>query len=122
VLTGHGASTDTTTSAGELVFGTFAPLAEFERDLISERTKAGLAAARAADEKGGAPFTITAAKVRLTMAAMGQKETKVANLCNELGVTRQTFCRHVAPDGTLRKDGLRAVEGGKTRNPPRKRL
>jgi hypothetical protein len=59
---------------------------------------------------------MTAAKVRLAMAAMGQKETKVADLCTELGITRQTLYRHVAPDGTLRKDGLKVVEGGKTRN------
>jgi Resolvase, N terminal domain len=51
VLTGHGASIDTTTSAGKLVFGIFASLAEFERDLISERTKAGLASARARGTK-----------------------------------------------------------------------
>lgn len=100
VLTGHGASIDTTTSAGKLVFGIFASLAEFERDLISERTKAGLASARARGQKGGAPFKMTAAKVRLAMAAMGQKETKVADLCSELGVTRQTLYRHVAPNGT----------------------
>lgn len=51
------------------------------------------------------------------MAAMGQKETKVADLCTELDITRQTLYRPVAPDGTLRKDGLKVVEGGKTRNP-----
>jgi hypothetical protein len=50
------------------------------------------------------------------MAAMGQKETKVADLCSELGITRQTLYRHVAPDGTLRKDGLKVVEAGRTRN------
>jgi hypothetical protein len=59
---------------------------------------------------------MTAKKVRLAMAAMGQKETKVTDLCSELAITtRQTFYRHVAPDGTLRKDGLRVVEGGKIR-------
>jgi DNA invertase Pin-like site-specific DNA recombinase len=121
VLTGHGASIDTTTCAGKLVFGIFASLAEFERDLISERTKAGLASARAHGRKGGAPFKITAAKVRLAMAAMGQKETKVADLCSELGVTRQTLYRHVAPNGTLRKDGSRVVEGGKNRKPQGKK-
>ena len=63
------------------MFGIFAALAEFERDLISERTKAGLASARARGRKGGAPFKMTAAKVRLAMAAMGQKETKVTDLC-----------------------------------------
>jgi DNA invertase Pin-like site-specific DNA recombinase len=47
VLTGQGAAIDTTTPAGKLVFGIFASLAEFERDLISERTRAGLASARA---------------------------------------------------------------------------
>jgi DNA invertase Pin-like site-specific DNA recombinase len=50
-------------SAGKLVFGICASLAEFERDLISERTKAGLASARARARKGGAPFKMTAAKV-----------------------------------------------------------
>jgi hypothetical protein len=47
------------------------------------------------------------------MAAMGQKETKVTDLCSELAITRQTLYRHLAPDGTLRKDGLKVVEGGK---------
>ena len=46
VLTGQGAAIDTTTAAGKLVFGIFAALAEFERELIAERTRAGLAAAR----------------------------------------------------------------------------
>ncbi len=59
---------------------------------------------------------MTAAKVRVAMASMGHKETKVAALCNELGITRQTLYRHVAPDGTLRKDGLKVVESGKTRH------
>jgi transposase-like protein len=54
-------------------------------------------------------------KVRLAVAAMGQKETKVADLCSELGITRQTLYRHVAPNGTLRKDGLKVVERGRTR-------
>jgi DNA invertase Pin-like site-specific DNA recombinase len=73
VLTGQGASIDTTTSAGKLVFGIFAALAEFERQLISERTKAGLASARARGRAGGAPRKMTVAKLRLAMAAMGQR-------------------------------------------------
>jgi AcrR family transcriptional regulator len=48
---------------------------------------------------------MTAAKLRLAMAAMGQPETKVGNLCEELGVTRQTLYRHVSPKGVLRADG-----------------
>lgn len=119
VLSGHGASIDTTTSAGKLVFGIFAALAEFERELISERTKAGLAAARARGRMGGAPYKMTAAKLRLAIAAMGQPETKVRDLCNELGITRQTLYRHVAPDGSLRDDGEKLLadqRSGKTGN------
>jgi len=110
VLTGHGAQIDTTTSHGKLVFGIFAALAEYERALISERTKAGLASARARGRKGGAPFKMTAAKVRLLMAAMGKPETVVGDLCKELGVTRQTLYRHVGPDGALREDGRKLVQ------------
>ncbi|ABL01285.1 recombinase family protein [Pelobacter propionicus] len=111
VLSGHGASIDTTTPAGKLVFGIFAALAEFERELISERTRAGLASARARGRTGGAPYKMTAAKLRLAMAAMGQSETKVGDLCNELGITRQTLYRHVAPDGSLRGDGNKLLAG-----------
>lgn len=85
VLTGEGAVIDTTTASGELVFGFFAALAEFERALLSERTIAGLAASRARGRSGGRPYKMTAAKVRLAMAAMGQKETHVGDLCKELG-------------------------------------
>jgi DNA invertase Pin-like site-specific DNA recombinase len=109
VLTGHGAALDTTTAAGKLVFGIFAALAEFERALIVERTRAGLAAARARGRKGGAPFKMTPAKLRLAMAAMGQPETKVSALCQELGITRQTLYRHVGPQGELRRDGQRLL-------------
>lgn len=111
VLSGHGASIDTTTPAGKLVFGIFAALAEFERELISERTRAGLESARARGKSGGAPYKMTAAKLRLAMAAMGQPETIVGTLCNELGVTRQTLYRHVAPDGSLRDDGEKLLSG-----------
>ncbi|HUN44144.1 MAG TPA: recombinase family protein, partial [Acetobacteraceae bacterium] len=72
VLAGEGAAIDTTTAAGKLVFGIFAALAEFERAMITERTKAGIAAARARGRKGGAPFKMTAAKLRLAQAAMGK--------------------------------------------------
>ena len=72
VLTGQGAAIDTTTAAGKLVFGIFAALAEFERELISERTIAGLASARARGRSRGRPFTMTPAKVRLAMASMGK--------------------------------------------------
>lgn len=110
VLTGEGAAIDTTTASGKLVFGIFAALAEFERELISERTKAGLASARARGHKGGRPYKMTPAKVRLAMAAMGHKETKVGVLCEELGITRQTLYRHVSPSGELRPDGAKLLK------------
>jgi DNA invertase Pin-like site-specific DNA recombinase len=109
VLTGQGAAIDTTTAAGKLVFGIFAALAEFERDLISERTKAGLASARARGRKGGRPFKMTPAKLRLAMAAMAHPETGVNALCQELGISRQTLYRHVSPQGALRPDGVKLL-------------
>ncbi|WP_427006214.1 recombinase family protein [Pseudarthrobacter sp. H2] len=109
VLTGQGAAIDTTTASGKLVFGIFAALAEFERELISERTLAGLASARARGRNGGRPFKMTAAKVRLAMASMGQSGTKVSDLCQELGITRQTLYRHVSPTGELRPDGAKLL-------------
>ncbi|MCA0291730.1 MAG: recombinase family protein [Actinobacteria bacterium] len=105
VLTGQGAAIDTTTASGKLVFGIFAALAEYERELISERTIAGLAAARARGRKGGRPFKMTPAKVRLAAASMGEPGTNVGALCKELGITRQTLYRHVSPTGELRDDG-----------------
>ncbi|WP_374818227.1 recombinase family protein, partial [Brucella grignonensis] len=103
------ASIDTSTANGRLVFGIFAALAEFERALIIERTKAGLEAARARGRNGGAPFKMTPAKLRLAQAAMGDPETKVADLCLELGISRQTLYRFVSPTGELRLDGQRLL-------------
>ncbi|WP_084117945.1 recombinase family protein [Rhodococcus sp. p52] len=109
VLTGQGAAIDTTTASGKLVFGIFAALAEFERELISERTKAGLASARARGRKGGRPYKVTPAKLRLAMASMGKKDTNVSALCKELGITRQTLYRHVSPTGELREAGNKVL-------------
>ena len=109
VLTGQGAQIDTTTSQGKLVFGIFAALAEFERDLIVERTNAGLASARARGRKGGARYKMTPAKLRLAIASMGTTQTHVGDLCRELGITRQTLYRHVSPNGEIREDGKKLL-------------
>ncbi|WP_420240064.1 recombinase family protein (plasmid) [Telmatobacter bradus] len=111
VLTGHGAAVDTTTAAGKLVFGIFAALAEFERELIAERTRAGLASARARGRKGGRPFKMTSAKLRMAKASMERTETSVSDLCKELGITRQTLYRHLSPKGELRADGAKLLAG-----------
>jgi len=109
VLAGQGANIDTTTPGGKLIFGVFAALAEFERELIRERTHAGLEAARARGRKGGRRFVLTKAQVRLAQNAMGKPETKISELCQELGITRPTLYRYVAPDGSLREHGKRVL-------------
>ncbi len=110
VLTGQGANIDTTTPSGKMVFGIFATLAEFERNLISERTKAGLAAARARGRVGGRKPKMNKPKLRLAMAAMKDRETTVAELCQELGVSRTTLYTYLAPRGQLRFAGKRMLE------------
>ena len=109
VLTGQGAQIDTTTAAGRLIFGIFAALAEFERELIRERTVAGLKAARARGRKGGRKFALTKAQVRLAQAAMSNRDTSVAQLAKELGVKPVTIYRYVGPNGELIENGRRVL-------------
>lgn len=52
---------------------------------------------------------MTPAKLRLATASMGRPDTKISELCNELGVTRQTLYRHVSPTGQLRLDGRKLL-------------
>lgn len=109
VLTGQGAQIDTTTAAGRLSFGIFAALAEFESELIRERTMAGLQAARARGRKGGRKFALTKAQVRLAQAAMANRDTSVATLAAELGVKPVTLYRYVDANGNLRDHGKRVL-------------
>ena len=80
-------------------------------------TKAGLAAARARGRKGGRPFKMTPAKLRLAQAAMGKPETVVADLCAEIGITPQTLYRFVDPKGELRAEGKRLLGQRKNGKP-----
>ena len=110
VLTGHGAAIDTSTANGRLVFGIFAALAEFERELIRERTQAGLAAARTRGRKGGRKFALTKAQVRLAQAAMQSRGTSVTKLAAELGTKPVALYRHVGPKGELREHGRQVLQ------------
>lgn len=105
VLAGQGAAIDTTTPAGKFFFGVFASLAEFERELIRERTKAGIASARARGRVGGRKHALSKSQVRQAQAAIGKPETVVTELCEELGVSRSTLYGYVGPDGQLRDRG-----------------
>jgi DNA invertase Pin-like site-specific DNA recombinase len=109
VITGQGANIDTTTANGRLIFGIFASLAEFEAELIRERTMAGLAAARARGRNGGRKFAITKSQLRLAQAAMSARDTKVSELCTEIGVTRSTLYRYVCPEGKIRPHGQKLL-------------
>jgi DNA invertase Pin-like site-specific DNA recombinase len=87
---------DTTTSAGKLVFHVFGALAEFERDLIRERTRAGLAAARARGRNGGRPRAEalnTPQKIALAQALYHDKSHSIADICNTLRISRATLYR-----------------------------
>ena len=78
------------------MFGIFAALVEFERELIRERTVAGLEAARARGRKGGRKFALSKAQVRLAQSAMAHRDTSVSELCRELGIRPVTLYRYSA--------------------------
>ena len=80
---------DTTTANGRLVFGIFASLAAFERDLIAERTKAGLEAARARGRNGGRPSKLTAKQVDTLIAMYDSKQHTVKDIAATFGISRQ---------------------------------
>ena len=86
-------SIDTTTPGGKLIFHIFGALAEFERDLIRERTIAGLAAARARGRKGGRPTVWTPEKLKTARAMYDSREHDVATIARVLGVSRASVYR-----------------------------
>ncbi len=96
-------SLNTTTPGGKLVFHVFASIAEFERDVIRERTMAGLEAARARGRKGGRKPIMDQKKVALASRMMQDRETPISQVCKAVGVSRATLYRYLAPDGTPRK-------------------
>ena len=110
VLTGE---IDTTSSTGRLVFGIFATLAEFERDLIHERTLAGLAAARARGRMGGRPRMMTRAKLKTAMAMMADRDNAARDIATVLGVSLSTLYAYVDSKGQPRLRARKLLGNGR---------
>ena len=100
VLTGQGAQIDTTTSHGRMIFGIFAALAEFERELIIERTKAGLAAARARGRLGGRPRKMDRPTLQMAMDAMARPESIAGDVAKRLNISTATLYEYLNGDGS----------------------
>ena len=94
---------DTTNPTGTLVFHIFGALAEFERELLRERTMAGLESARSRGRTGGRPRSMDAGKVRLASRLMKDPELSIEEICEAVGISSATLYRYVAPDGSVRK-------------------
>jgi DNA invertase Pin-like site-specific DNA recombinase len=91
-------SIDTTTSGGKLVFHIFGALAEFEREIIRERTKAGLTAARARGKSGGRPKALTEKQVQMLNNLAADRNNSIEDICKILGISRMTYYRYVKAD------------------------
>jgi DNA invertase Pin-like site-specific DNA recombinase len=103
---------DTTTSGGKLIFHIFGALAEFERNLIKERTLAGLAAARARGRKGGRPKALTLEQQRIAQALYNDPRNSIADICRTLKITKFTLYRNIDITASRRKSPAAAKSGG----------
>ena len=86
---------DTTTAGGKLVFHIFGALAEFERAIIRERTRAGLEAARSRGRQGGRPPKLTPQDLAAAKAMLADPSFTVADVARRLGVSPATLYRHL---------------------------
>ena len=90
---------DTTTPGGKLIFHIMGALAEFERDLIRERTNAGLEAARARGRKGGRPKALKSpAKRAMALSAYYKQEHTIDEICETFKISRRTLYRYIDED------------------------
>jgi len=111
VLAGAGAQIDTSTANGKLVFGIFASLAEFERELIRERTQAGLAAARARGRKGGRPRKMDRDTLIMAVKSLEDKTVTVQSVAKRLNMTTTTLYVYLNGDGSLKEPGYKLLNG-----------
>jgi DNA invertase Pin-like site-specific DNA recombinase len=93
---------DTTTPEGKLVFNVFGAVAEFFLDNLRERTRAGLAAARARGRKGGRPKALTPEQQRIAQALYDDPTNPIADICRTLKITRYTLYRYINTKGSRR--------------------
>jgi len=94
-------SLDTTTSGGKLIFHIFASLAEFERDLIRERTNAGLSAARARGRHGGRPKGVDPKKQKAALALKKEGTHSIREICAIVGIARNTYYKYTRAENQL---------------------
>ncbi len=90
---------DTTTSGGRLVFHLFGALAEFERNVIRERTQAGLSAARARGRQGGRPKRLSPPKRELALRLHQERRHSIAEICQIMGISKSTLYNYLAEHG-----------------------
>jgi DNA invertase Pin-like site-specific DNA recombinase len=90
---------DTSSSGDRLVFHMFGALAEFERNLVRERTQAGLSAARARGRKGGRPKVLEPAKRQLAVKLYAEKKHTIVEICRMMGISKPTLYNYVAEAG-----------------------
>ena len=86
---------DTSTPSGKLVFHVFGALAEFERNLIKERTNAGLAAARARGRVGGRPNKLSDRKQQIAKDMYTSKKYTIQAICEDLGISKPTLYKYL---------------------------
>jgi DNA invertase Pin-like site-specific DNA recombinase len=110
VLAGAGAEIDTNTINGRLFFVVFAALAEYERELIAERTRAGLKAARARGRMGGRPRKMDKTTLQMAMTAMSDPNACARDVAKKLRITTATLYTYVNGDGSVKEPGQRLLD------------
>ena len=113
---------DTTTSTGKLVFHIFAALAEFERDIIHERTRAGLDAARARGRTGGRPKALNPKQAAQAKSLYESRKHSIKDICDTLGISRGTLYKYIPEESKRQERGGQPVTTGEPRGGVRIRL
>ena len=113
---------DTTTSGGKLIFHIFASLAEFERDIIRERTHAGLSSARARGRKGGRPKGVDEKKRKAALALKKDPGRSVKEICDILGISRNTYYKYTQPEDKLAEEPQKIKQSEDSANTPVTRI